>query len=118
MSALKSLRDRKELKSYYLLYAILGEFEAQLHRPEIAAAHFRQALKQTEIASEQHLLRKRLHECESVSRSGPLVRARKPVPIGRAALSFGACFLASSAIRSLWCPRNECIGVFSSRSDG
>ena len=64
MSALKSLRDRKELKSYYLLYAILGEFEAQLHRPEIAAAHFRQALKQTEIASEQHLLRKRLHECE------------------------------------------------------
>lgn len=64
MSALKSLRDRKELKSYYLLYAILGEFEAQLHRPEIAAAHFRQALKQTELASEQHLLRKRLHECE------------------------------------------------------
>lgn len=64
MSALKSLRGRKELKSYYLLYAILGEFEAQLHRPEIAAGHFRQALKQTEIASEQHLLRKRLRECE------------------------------------------------------
>jgi RNA polymerase sigma factor (sigma-70 family) len=64
MSALKSLRARKELQSYYLLYAILGEFEAQLHRPESAASYFRRALEQTEIASEQHLLRKRLRECE------------------------------------------------------
>jgi RNA polymerase sigma factor (sigma-70 family) len=64
MSALKPLRDRKELKSYYLLYAILGEFEAQLGHPEIAAGYFRRALKQTAIASEQHLLRKRLRECE------------------------------------------------------
>jgi predicted RNA polymerase sigma factor len=64
MSALKPLRDRKELSSYYLLYAILGEFEAQLGNPEIAAGYFRQALKQTVIASEQHLLRKRLRECE------------------------------------------------------
>ena len=64
LSALKPLRDRKELRSYYLLYAILGEFEAQLSHPEIAAGYFRRALKQTAIASEQHLLRKRLRECE------------------------------------------------------
>ena len=64
MLAVKSLRDRKELQSYYLLYAILGEFEAQLHHPEAAAAYFRSALKQTGIASEQHLLQKRLRECE------------------------------------------------------
>lgn len=64
MSAVKSLRDRRELQSYHLLYAILGEFEAQLHHPEAAAAYFRRALKQTTIASEQHLLQKRLRECE------------------------------------------------------
>ncbi len=64
LSVLKPLRDRKELKSYYLLYAILGEFEAQLGHREIAAGYFRRALKQTAIASEQHLLRKRLRECE------------------------------------------------------
>ena len=64
MSAVTSLRDRRELQSYYLLYAILGEFEAQLHHPEAAAAYFRRALKQTEITSEQHLLQKRLRECE------------------------------------------------------
>ena len=64
LSAVKSLRERRELQSYYLLYAILGEFEAQLHHPEAAAAYFRRALKQTGIASEQHLLQKRLRECE------------------------------------------------------
>lgn len=64
MAAAKSLRGRKELQSYYLLYAVLGEFEAQLHRPEAAANYFRQALKQTGTTSEQHLLRKRLRECE------------------------------------------------------
>ncbi len=64
LSALKPLRDRKELKSYYLLYAILGEFEAQLGHRDLAAGYFRRALKQTAIASEQHLLRKRLRECE------------------------------------------------------
>jgi RNA polymerase sigma-70 factor (ECF subfamily) len=64
LAAVKSVRDRRELQSYYLLYAVLGEFEAQLHRPKIAASYFRQALGQTEIKSEQHLLRKRLRECE------------------------------------------------------
>ncbi|HEU4679497.1 MAG TPA: DUF6596 domain-containing protein, partial [Terrimicrobiaceae bacterium] len=64
LSALKPLRDRKELKSYYLLYAILAEFEAQLGHRDVAAGYFRRALRQTAIASEQHLLRKRLRECE------------------------------------------------------
>ena len=64
LSALKPLRDRKELKSYYLLYAIFAEFEAQLGHRDVAAGYFRRALKQTAIVSEQHLLRKRLRECE------------------------------------------------------
>ena len=65
MSVAKSLCGRRELQSYYLLYAILGDFEAQLHHPEAAATYFRKALKQTRIASERHLLQKRLRECES-----------------------------------------------------
>jgi len=64
MAAVEAIRDCRELQSYYLLYAVLGEFEAQLDRPQTAASYFRQALKQTGITSEQHFLRKRLRECE------------------------------------------------------
>jgi RNA polymerase sigma-70 factor (ECF subfamily) len=65
IAAVKSIRNRRELQSYYLLYAVLGEFEARLGRPQSAASYFRQALEQTEIDSEQHFLLKRMRECET-----------------------------------------------------
>ena len=65
IAAVSSIRSSKELRSYYLLHAVLGDFEARLDRPQAAAAHFRKALKQTEIASEVQFLSKRLDECES-----------------------------------------------------
>jgi len=67
LAAVKSIRNGRELQSYYLLYAVLGEFEARLGRPESAASYFRQALEQTEITSEQHFLLKRMRECETAS---------------------------------------------------
>lgn len=70
IAAVKSIRNCRELKSYYLLYAVLGEFEARLGRSQSAASYFRQALEQTEITSEQHFLLKRMRECETASFSG------------------------------------------------
>ena len=67
IAAVKSIRNCRELRSYYLLYAVLGEFEARLGRPHSAAGYFRQALEQTEITSEQHFLLKRMRECETAS---------------------------------------------------
>jgi RNA polymerase sigma-70 factor (ECF subfamily) len=65
IAAVSSIRSSKELRSYYLLHAVLGDFEARLDRPQAAAAHFRKASKQTEIASEVQFLSKRLDECEA-----------------------------------------------------
>ena len=70
IAAVKSIRNCKELQSYYLLYAVLGEFEARLGRPQSAASYFRQALEQTEITSERHFLLKRMRDCETASFSG------------------------------------------------
>jgi predicted RNA polymerase sigma factor len=67
IAAVKSIRNRRELQSYYLLYAVLGEFEARLGRSQSAASYFRQALEQTEIDSEQHFLLKRMRECEDLA---------------------------------------------------
>jgi predicted RNA polymerase sigma factor len=58
-----------ELDSYYLLYAVLGEFEAQLNHFEAAATHFRKAMQLTDIKSEQNLLSERLDVCLAGSQS-------------------------------------------------
>ena len=61
---LDRVRKQPALASYYLLYAVLGEFEAQLNRFEQAGEHFRRALELTDLPSEQTLLEKRLRECD------------------------------------------------------
>src|SRR5262249_5087052 len=45
LKALEPIRKRKELNSYYLLHAVMGEFEAQRNRADIAAGHFRRSLE-------------------------------------------------------------------------
>ncbi|MFZ0709932.1 MAG: sigma-70 family RNA polymerase sigma factor [Terrimicrobiaceae bacterium] len=69
IKAVESIRGHREMQSYYLFYAVLGEFEARLDRPQAAAGYFRQALNQTELTSEQQFLSKRLRECEIASLS-------------------------------------------------
>jgi RNA polymerase sigma-70 factor (ECF subfamily) len=65
LEALAGARTRKELGSYYLLYAVLGEFESQLNNPRAAADYFNQSLKLAGIKSEQAFLSGRLAACEN-----------------------------------------------------
>jgi RNA polymerase sigma-70 factor (ECF subfamily) len=60
-----AIQNLRSLESYYLLYAVLGEFEARLNHSEAAAAHFRKSLQLAEIKSEQAFLSKRLQACEA-----------------------------------------------------
>ena len=60
IQAVEAIQNRGELESYYLLYAVLGEFEAQLHHFEAAVAHFRKALQLTEVKSERMFLSKKV----------------------------------------------------------
>ncbi len=71
IEAIEAIQNRGQLDSYYLLYAVLGEFEAQLHNFQAGADYFRKALQLTEVKSEQSFLSKRLRNCakgESVRR--------------------------------------------------
>ena len=74
LEALAGVRKRKELSSYYLLYAVLGEFEAQLDHPDAAADYFNQSLKLAGIKSEQAFLLARLQACQDRIRSATPAR--------------------------------------------
>ena len=63
IEAIEGIRNRGQLDSYYLLYAVLGEFETQLHNFQTGAEHFRKALQLTEVKSEQSFLSERLRNC-------------------------------------------------------
>lgn len=65
LEALAEIRKRDDLKSYYLLYAVLGEFEAQLNNQSAAAEYFLKSLELTELKSEQKFLLKRLQEAQA-----------------------------------------------------
>lgn len=67
IEAVNAIRNLQSLESYYLLYAVLGEFESRLNHGHAAAAHFRKSLQLAEIKSEQAFLAKRLEACESQS---------------------------------------------------
>jgi RNA polymerase sigma factor (sigma-70 family) len=56
IQAVEAIKNRGELDSYYLLYAVLGEFEAQLEHFQAAVGHFRKALQLTEVRSERVFL--------------------------------------------------------------
>jgi RNA polymerase sigma-70 factor (ECF subfamily) len=61
INELEAIVARGELESYYLLYAVRGEFEEQLHRFDVAADQFQKALRLTDLKSEQEFLSKRIH---------------------------------------------------------
>ncbi|HXF10921.1 MAG TPA: DUF6596 domain-containing protein [Desulfuromonadaceae bacterium] len=63
IDAVNAIPDLKSLGSFYLLHAVLGDFEWQLNRLPIAAAHFQKALELANMKSEQAFLSKRLRDC-------------------------------------------------------
>jgi RNA polymerase sigma factor (sigma-70 family) len=64
IDAVEAIQNGSQLNSYYLLYAVLGEFEKQLNNFQAAIDNFRKALELTELASEQVFLSKRLQDSE------------------------------------------------------
>ena len=67
IEAVGAIQNLQSLESYYLLYAVLGEFEVRLNHSHAAAVHFRKSLQLAEIKSEQAFLAKRLQACEERS---------------------------------------------------
>jgi RNA polymerase sigma-70 factor (ECF subfamily) len=64
IEAVEAIRNRRSLDSYYLLYAVLAEFEVQLNNFPAAANHIQKALQLTDLKSEQSFLSKKLRDCE------------------------------------------------------
>jgi RNA polymerase sigma factor (sigma-70 family) len=64
IEAIQAIRNRSSLDSYYLLYAVLADFEAQLNQFESAAENLRTAISLTALKSEQTLLANRLKSCD------------------------------------------------------
>jgi RNA polymerase sigma factor (sigma-70 family) len=73
LDAVRAIPDLPSLESYYLLHAVLGEFELRLNHPPAAAVHFRKSLELAEIKSEQAFLAKRLRVCDEQSAKKSLV---------------------------------------------
>jgi RNA polymerase sigma-70 factor (ECF subfamily) len=65
IEAIGEIRNLPSLESYYLFYAVLGDFEWRLDHAAAAAAHFRKSLELAQIKSEQVFLFHRLQSCEA-----------------------------------------------------
>src|SRR5437899_10855676 len=68
--AVESRQNPQTLKPYYLLYAVLAEFEKQLNNGKAAADYLRKAIQLTEVKAEHALLSKRLRDCEEQKLAG------------------------------------------------
>jgi RNA polymerase sigma factor (sigma-70 family) len=71
IAATEAIRKGGQLDSYYLLYAVLGEFEFRGGHFEAAADHFRKSIKLADLKSEKLFLEKRLGDCEQGERAKP-----------------------------------------------
>jgi RNA polymerase sigma factor (sigma-70 family) len=63
LQAMRKVRNLNKLNSYYLLYAVLGEFEMQSGNLQVAAEQFRKSFELAETKSERGFLLKRLQRC-------------------------------------------------------
>jgi RNA polymerase sigma factor (sigma-70 family) len=80
IEAVHSIQNRQELNSYYLLYAVLAEFEADLNNKEAAGNYFRRSLELTTIKSEQIFISKKLNQLEAGSSTTNVAGRRKRRP--------------------------------------
>jgi len=67
IEAVEAIGDLKQLNGYHLLYAVLGEFEADLNHREAALQHFRKALELATLKSEQLFLTKKIQRLDAAS---------------------------------------------------
>jgi RNA polymerase sigma factor (sigma-70 family) len=69
IEAVEAIDDRQQLDCYYLLYAVLGEFEADLDHRAAAKKHFRKALELSTMKSEQIFLSKKIQQLDDADTS-------------------------------------------------
>jgi len=65
LQAVRQVGDLNKLSSYYLLYAVLGEFQMRSGNLKAAAEEFRKSFELAETKSERAFLLKRLQACAS-----------------------------------------------------
>ena len=63
LKAVRAIKDREKLGSYYLFYSVIGELEMRSNNREAAAEQFRRAFELAETKSERAFLLKRLQDC-------------------------------------------------------
>jgi len=68
LAAVEPIQKNGYLDSYYLFYAVLGEFEYRQDHFDIASGHFRKAIQLTDLQTEKVFLEKRLKDCEEKAR--------------------------------------------------
>ena len=80
LQTVEGIRGLDKLSSYYLLYAMLGEFEMRTGKLQSAAEQFRRSFELAETKSERAFLLKRLQRCVDgeTAESGKI--CPKPVP--------------------------------------
>ncbi len=69
IEAVEAIHNLDQLDSYYLLYAVLGEFEERLKNRKAAVEYFRKSLELATIKSERKFFMKKIRVLES-GRSG------------------------------------------------
>jgi RNA polymerase sigma factor (sigma-70 family) len=67
LKAVRAIKDREKLASYYLFYSVTGELEMRSNHRASAAEQFRRAFELAETKSERAFLLKRLQQCERTS---------------------------------------------------
>jgi RNA polymerase sigma-70 factor (ECF subfamily) len=70
IEAVEQIRNRPQLDSYHLLYAVLGDFEARRANFSAAVGYFRHALELTELESERRFLMQRIQSCADQKKFG------------------------------------------------
>jgi RNA polymerase sigma factor (sigma-70 family) len=63
LQAVRGIRGLNKLSSYYLLYAVQGEFEMRSGNLQVAAEQFRKSFELADTKSERAFLLKRLQRC-------------------------------------------------------
>jgi RNA polymerase sigma-70 factor (ECF subfamily) len=74
IEAVQAIKNRQELNCYYLLYAVLGEFEADLNNKEAARNYFRKSLELATIKSEQIFMANKLKQLDGGASNGTKLR--------------------------------------------
>jgi predicted RNA polymerase sigma factor len=71
LKAVRAIKDREKLASYYLFYSVVGELEMRLNNRETAAEQFRKAFELAETKSERAFLLKQLEKSKEISEARP-----------------------------------------------